>query len=82
MPPKKRPSLAVSRKKIEEELVNMEVRRLQRIEELYADAGRSSELVLKDWHSCLNVFCFFITLLCMILLYWYMLYLQSTVTVK
>jgi hypothetical protein len=47
MPPKKRQSLAVSRKKIAEERVNMEVRRLQRIEELYADAGRSSELVLQ-----------------------------------
>ena len=77
MPPKKRQSLAVSRKKIAQERVNMEVRRLQRIEKLYADAGRSSELVLKDWHSCLNVFCFFITVLCMILLYCHWLSLNS-----
>ena len=82
MAPKKKQSLAVSRRKIEDELVNAELRRRARIERLYADAGRSSELVLKDWHGCLNVFSIFITLLCMILLYWYMLYLQSTVTVK
>jgi hypothetical protein len=82
MPPKKRQSLAVSRRKIAEERFNMEVRRLQRIEELYADAGRSSELVLKDWHGCLNTLCFFLTLLCMILLYCHWLYLKSTVTVN
>jgi hypothetical protein len=74
MPPKKKQSLALSRRKIAEELVNVNIRRTER---LYADAGRSSELVLKDWHGCMNVFSFFITLLCMILLYWYMLYLKG-----
>ena len=81
MPPKKKQSLALSLKKIEAERVNMKLRTDQRVAELYSAVGRSSELVLKDWHSCLNVFCFFITLLCMILLYSYMLYLKSTVTV-
>jgi hypothetical protein len=82
MPPKKKQSLALSRRKIAEELVNVNIRRTERIQRLYADAGRSSELELKDWHGCMNVFSIFITLLCMILLYWYMLYLKSTVTVN
>ena len=66
MPPKKKQSLALSLKKIEAERVNMKLRTDQRVAELYSDAGRSSELVLKDWHSCLNVFCFFITVLCIV----------------
>ena len=80
MAPKKKQSLAVSRRKIAEELVNVDLRTTARIERLYADAGRSSELVLKDWHGCLNVFCFFLTLLCIIFLYCQRLYLKSTVT--
>ena len=80
MAPKKKQSLAESRKKIEAERVNMKLRRDQRVAELYSDAGRSSELVLKDWHGCLNVLCFVLTLLCMILLYCHWLYLKSTVT--
>ena len=48
MAPKRKQSLAVSRRKIAEELVNVDLRRTARIEELYADAGRSSELVLKE----------------------------------
>ena len=81
--PKKKQSLALSRKTIGAELVNVDLRRTARIEQLYADAGKSSELVLKDWHGCLNVLCFFLTLLYMILLYchWLYLYLKSTVTV-
>ena len=75
MAPKKKQSLAVSRRKIAEELVNMELRRTARIEALYADEGRSSELVLKEWHGCLNILCFFLTVLCMILLYCHWLYL-------
>ena len=80
--PKKKQSLALSRKKIEAERVNVKLRRTeQRIAQLYADAGRSSELVLKDWHGCLNTACFFLTLLCMKLLFCHWLYLKSTVTV-
>jgi hypothetical protein len=79
MAPKKKQSLAVSRRKIAAELVDMDLRRTARIEQIYADAGRSSELVLKDWYGCLNVLCFFLTLLCMILLYCHSLYLKSTV---
>ena len=55
--PKKKQSLALSRKKIEAERVNVKLRTEQRIAQLYADAGRSSELVLKDWHGCLNTSC-------------------------
>ncbi len=69
MAPKKKQSLAVSRRKIEAERVNVDLRTTARIAQLYADAGRSSELVLKDWYGCLNTSCFFLTLLCMILLY-------------
>ena len=43
--------------KIEAERVNVKLRTEQRIAQLYADAGRSSELVLKDWHGCLNTSC-------------------------
>jgi hypothetical protein len=71
MAPKKKQSLAVSRKKIEEERINVDIRTTARIEKLYADEGRSSELVLKNWHDRLNILCFFLTLLCMILLYCY-----------
>ena len=76
MAPKKRQSLAESRRKIEAERVNVDLRKKARIQQLYADAGRSSELVLKDWHACLNIFCFIITLLCMVLLYCYSQYLK------
>ena len=69
MAPKKKQSLALSLKKIAAERGNMKLRREQRVAELYADAGRSSELVLQDWHGCLNVSCFFITVLCVVLLY-------------
>ena len=84
MAPKKRQSLAESRRKIEAERVNVELRKTARINKLYADAGRSSELVLKDWHACLNIFCLVLTTLCMILLYFYsqFLNLKSTGTVK
>ena len=84
MAPKKKQSLAVSRRKIAAERVNLDLRTTARIEQLYADAGRSSELVLKDWHGCLNIFCFVLTILCMILLYlyWQYLNLKSTGTVK
>jgi hypothetical protein len=84
MAPKKKQSLAVSRRKIAAERVNLDLRTTARIEKLYADAGRSSELVLKDWHGCLNIFCFVLTILCMILLYLYREYLnlKSTGTVK
>ena len=76
MAPKKKQSLAVSRRKIDEERVNVELRKTARIEQLYAVEGRSSELVLKNWHGRMNIFCFFLTLLCMILLYYYRLYLK------
>ena len=69
MAPKIKQSLALSLKQIAAERVNMKLRREQRVAELYADAGRSSELVLQDWHGCLNVSCFFITVLCVVLLY-------------
>ena len=84
MAPKKKQSLALSRRKIAAERVNLDLRRTAHIEQLYADAGRSSELVLKDWHGCLNIFCFVLTILCMILLYLYREYLnlKSTGTVK
>ena len=84
MAPKKRQSLAESRRKIEAERVNVELRKTARIKNLYAEAGRSSELVLKDWHACLNIFCFVLTILCMILLYFYYQFLKrkSTGTVK
>ena len=84
MAPKKIQSLAVSRRKIAAECVNLDLRTTARIEKLYADAGRSSELVLKDWHGCLNIFCFVLTILCMILLYlyWEYLNLKSTGTLK
>ncbi len=83
MAPKKRQTLAESRRKIEAERVNVDLRKTARIQKLYADAGRSSELVLKDWHACLNMFCFVLTILCMILLYFYaqFLNLKSTGTV-
>jgi hypothetical protein len=77
MAPKKKQSLALSRKKIEAERVNMKLRTEQRIAELYSDAGRSSELVLKDWHGCLNTYCFCLLLLCMILLFCQWLYLKE-----
>jgi hypothetical protein len=76
MVPNKKQSLAVSRRKIDEERVNVDLRTTARIEQLYADEGRSSELVLKNWHGRMNIFCFFLTLLCMILLYYYRLYLN------
>ena len=79
---KKKQSLALSRKKIEAERVNVKLRTEQRIAQLYADAGRSSELVLIDYHGCLNTFCFILILLYMTLLYCYWLYLKSTVTVN
>ena len=79
MAPKRKQSLAVSLKKIAAERVDVERRRTERIAQLYADVGRSSELVLKEWHPCLNTFCFLLTLLCMILLYCYWRYLKSTV---
>ena len=84
MAPKKKQSLAVSRRKIAAERVNLDIRTTARIEKLYADAGRSSELVLKDWHGYLNIFCFVLTILCMILLYlyWEYLNLKSTGTLK
>ncbi len=82
MAPKKRQSLALSRRKIAAERVNVDLRRDARIAELYADAGRSSELVLKDWHGCMNISCFLITILCMILLYFYWQYLKRTKNVK
>jgi hypothetical protein len=82
MAPKKKQSLALSRRKIAEELINVDLRTTARIEGLYADAGRSSELVLKKWHGCLNIFCFFLSVLCMLLVYWYWLYLKSTAIVK
>jgi hypothetical protein len=80
MAPKKKQSLAVSRRKIEEKRANVDLRTTARIEKLYADEGRSSELVLKNWHGRLNIFCFLLTLLCMILLYYYWLYLKSKST--
>jgi hypothetical protein len=43
MAPKKKQSLAVSRKKIEEERINVDIRTTARIEKLYAAEGRSSE---------------------------------------
>ncbi len=46
MAPKTKQSLALSRRKIAAERVNLDLRRTVRIEQLYADAGRSSELVL------------------------------------
>ena len=55
--PKKKQSLALSLKKIEAERVNMKLRTDQRVAELYSAVGRSSELVLKDWHGCLNTSC-------------------------
>jgi hypothetical protein len=79
---KKKQSLALSRKKIEAERIIVKLRTEQRIAKLYADAGRSSELVLKDWHGCLNTSCFFLTLLCMKLLFCHWLYPKSTVTVN
>jgi hypothetical protein len=82
MAPKKKQSLALSRRKIAEELVNVDLRTTAKIEGLYADAGRSSELVLKKWHGCLNIFFFFLTVLCMILVYCHWLYLKSTVIVN
>jgi hypothetical protein len=82
MAPKKKQSLAFSRRKIAEELVNVELRTTARIEGLYADAGMTSELVLKKWHGCLNIVGFFLTLLCMILVYCHWLYLKSTVIVN
>ncbi len=71
-------------KKIAAEIVNVDLRTTARIEALYADAGRSSELVFKKWHSCLNIFCFFLTVLCMFILYchWLLVYLKSTVIVN
>ncbi len=79
--PKKKQSLALSRKQIEAERVNVKLRTEQRIAQLYTNAGRSSELVLKDWHGCLNTYCFCLLLLCMNLLFCQWLYLKSTVTV-
>jgi hypothetical protein len=81
MAPKKKQSLALSRRKIAAERVNVDLRRTARIEQLYADAGRSSELVLKDWHGCMNISCFFLTIFCMIVLYLYSQYLKYTLTV-
>ena len=83
MAPKKKQSLALSHRKIAAKRVNVDLRRTARIQQLYADAGRSSELVLKDWHACLNIFCFVLTIVCMILLYyyWQYLHLKSTGTV-
>ena len=71
MAPKKKQSLALSLKKIAAEQVNIKLRTQQRVAELYADAGRSSELVLQDWHGCLNLSGFIITVLCVVLLYYY-----------
>ena len=82
MAPKKKQSMALSRKKIEAERVNVQLRTKRRIAQLYADAGRSEELELKDWHCCLNTFCFCMLLLCMNLLFCQWLYLKSTVTVN
>ena len=44
MAPKKKQSLAVSRRKIEEERVNVDLRTTARIEKMYADEGRRQEL--------------------------------------
>ena len=55
MAPKRKQSLALSLKKIAAERVDVERRRTARIAQLYADAGRSSELVVKEWHANLIV---------------------------
>ncbi len=81
MAPKKKQSMALSRKKIEAERVNVQLRTKRRIAQLYADAGRSGEPERQDWHCCLNIFCFCMLLLCMNLLFCLWLYLQRTVTV-
>ena len=44
---------------------------------MQTQAGARSELVLKDWHGCLNTYCFCLLLLCMNLLFCQWLYLAK-----
>jgi hypothetical protein len=91
MPPKKRPqALAYSLRLIEDERVNVKLRTQRRIAMLLAqtdktvDQATQTEIPLREvlvedrnWHWCLNLFCFCLLLLCTNLLYFQWLYLNK-----
>ena len=88
---KKRPQpLAYSLRLIEEERVNVEKRTQRRIAMLFAQTDKTVDkatqteipmlevlVEVTEWHSCLNLFCFALLLLCVNLLYFQLLYLHK-----
>ena len=88
---KKRPQpLAYSLRLIEEERVNVEKHTQRRIAMLFAqtdktvDQATQTEIPMREvlveereWHGCLNLFCFAFLLLCINLLYFQWLYLNK-----
>ncbi len=90
MPPKKKPlPLHVSMHRIQEERRNVEKQTKLRIAELYANENSEGESEtqygshvdkkdrqIEEWHCCLNIFCFCLTVLTFNLLFLQWLYIQ------
>ncbi len=91
MAPRKRsPPLAYSLRLIEDERVNVQKRTQRRIGMLFpqtdktVDQATQTEIPMREvlveereWHGCLNLFCFAFLLLCINLLYFQWLYLNK-----
>ena len=91
MAPRKRsPPLAYSLRLIEEERVNVEKRTQRRIAMLFAQTDKTVDqatqteipmrevlVEVKEWHGCLNLFCFALLLLSINLLFLQWLYLNK-----
>ena len=83
MAPKKKPlTLFTSLKRIEEERVNVQIRTQRRIALLFPERDKTVDqetqteipmrevlVEVREWHGCLNLFCFALLLLCVNLLY-------------
>ena len=95
MPPQKKPlPLHVSMHRIQEERRNVEKRTKLRIAELHANENSEGESEIKygshvdkkdrqieEWHCCLNIFCFCLTVLTFNLLFLQWLYIQVSIKV-
>ncbi len=90
MPKKRPPPLAYSLRLIEEERVNVQLRTQRRIALLLPQTDKTVDqatqthipmrevlVEAKEWHVCLNLFCFCLLLLCTNLLYFQWLYLNK-----
>jgi len=81
MPPKKNPPhLDYSLRQIADERVNVQKRTERRIAMLLEQTAKTVDQVLvevKEWHGCLNLFCFALLLLSINLLFLQWLYLNK-----